>query len=66
MVKIDATKIRQWIAYTPDGKAIAGLGVHDFSRNHSVHLVAFTDVKYYDLQAGTGLIDEWFRESYEK
>ena len=66
MVKIDASKIRQWLAYAPDGQIVWGLSVHDFCENHSVHLTAFTDVRYYDLQAGTGLIERWFHDSYEK
>ncbi len=66
MVSIDATKIRQWIAYDPTGKVIAWLAVHDFCENHSVHLVAFTDQKWYHFQPGTGLIDRWFSESYDR
>lgn len=66
MVAIDATKIRQWIAYDNTGKVSGGLAVHDFVEDHSVHLVAFTDQKSYHSQPGTGLIDEWFRESYER
>lgn len=66
MVGIDASRVRQWIAYDPSGKVMGGLAVHDFVDNHSVHLVAFTDQRSYHLQPGTGLIDEWFRESYER
>jgi hypothetical protein len=66
MVDIDATKIRQWLAYDSSWKVIGGLAVHDFLEDHSVHLVAFTDTKSYDLQAGTGLMDAWFADSYSK
>jgi hypothetical protein len=66
MVSLDASKVRQWLAYDPSGKVIGGLAVHDFLEDHSVHLVAFTDTKSYDLQAGTGLMDAWFADSYEK
>ncbi len=66
MVGIDATKIRQWLIYDPIGKVISWLAVHDFCENHSVHLVAFTDQKGYHYQPGTGLIDRWFSESYER
>ena len=66
MVDIDPTTVRQWIAYDREGKVIGGLAVHDFCGDHSVHLVAFTDQKSYTYQAGTGLIDTWFRESYER
>jgi hypothetical protein len=66
MVAIDATKVRQWIAYTPLGMPAAGLAVHDYLDTHSVHLVAFTDQKYYDTQAGTGVMWAWFRDSHEK
>lgn len=66
MVSLDASKIRQWLAYDPLGKVIWGLAVHDFLGDHSVHLVAFTEQKSYDLQAGTGLMDLWFSDSYEK
>ncbi len=66
MVSLDASKVRQWLAYNPAGKVIWGLAVHDFLGDHSVHLVAFTDQKSYDLQAGTGLMDMWFSNSYEQ
>jgi hypothetical protein len=66
MVSIDASKIRQWLAYDLSGKVIGWLAVHDFLSDHSVHLVAFTDTKSYDLQAGTGLMDAWFAGSYAR
>ncbi len=65
LVAIDPTSVRQWLVYV-DGKAEAGLAVHDYVGNHSVHLVAFTWKKAYDIQGWTWLIDEWFRESQEK
>ncbi len=66
MVSIDASKVRQWVAYSPDGVPLAGLAAHDYIDTHSVHLVAFTNQKYYDTQAGTGVMAEWFRDSKEK
>jgi hypothetical protein len=62
---IDPSAIRQWLVYR-DGKAVTGLAVLDYLGNHSVHLVAFTGKEAYDIQWGTGLIDEWFRDSQEK
>lgn len=58
-------KVRQWVAYH-DRKAVAGLACIDYLDNHSVHFVAFTSKESYPIQAGTGLIDTWFRESLEK
>ncbi len=66
MVALDSSTIRQWLAYDPSGKAISGLAVHDFLSDHSVHLVAFSDQKSYEFQAGTGLIDIWFSDSWAK
>jgi hypothetical protein len=66
MVAIDPSALRQWIAYDRDGKNIGWLAVHDYLGTHSVHLVAFTDQRAYDLQPGTGLMAEWYRDSYEK
>jgi hypothetical protein len=66
MVSLDADKVRQWMAYTPEGLPIAGLASHDYLGNHSVHLVAFTNQKYYQTQAGTAVMGEWFRDSKEK
>ena len=62
---IGPENIRQWLAYDPSGKAVAGLSVHDYHGDHSVHLSAFTGRDAYPIQAGTGLIDEWFRTSLE-
>lgn len=58
-------KVRQWLAYH-DGKPVAGLACLDYLDNHSVHFVAFTSREAYPLQAGTGLIDTWFRDSLER
>lgn len=66
MVSLDASKVRQWLAYDTTGHVVGGLAVHDFLTDHSVHLVAFTEQKSYDLQAGTGLMDIWFADSYER
>lgn len=66
MVSIHPDTVRQWVAYSPEGIAIAGLAAHDYIDNHSVHLVAFTNQKYYDTQAGTAVMGEWFRDSKEK
>lgn len=55
--------IRQWLCYDQDGQAIAGLAVHDYNGDHSVHLSAFTGKAAYGVQGGTGLIDAWFKES---
>lgn len=66
MVAINSSAVRQWVAYSTDGVAIAGLAAHDYIDNHSVHLVAFTNQKYYDTQAGTAVMGEWFRDSKEK
>lgn len=56
MVALGEKNIRQWIAYTDEGIPAAGLAVHDYLGTHSVHLVAFTNQKYYDTQAGTGVM----------
>ena len=56
MVAIHADKVRQWVAYSPEGIPVAGLAAHDYLGTHSVHLVAFTNQKYYDTQAGTGVM----------
>lgn len=62
---INPKSVRQWLVYV-DGLAVAWLAVLDYVGNHSVHLVAFTGKAAYDIQWGTGLIDEWFRDSQEK
>lgn len=65
MTSLDAKSVRQWIAYNPAGIPIGGLAVHDYLDTHSVHMVAFTDPRYYEFQAGTGLMYEWFDDSYK-
>lgn len=42
--------IRQWLCYDTTGKAIAGLAVHDYNGDHSVHLSAFTGRDAYVIQ----------------
>jgi hypothetical protein len=66
MVAIHGDKVRQWLAYDSTGRQIGGLAVHDYLGDHSVHLVAFTDQQAYDLQPGTGLMAEWYRDSSKK
>ncbi len=58
--------IRQWLCYDGEWKAVAGLSVHDYNGDHSVHLSAFTGKDAYPIQGGTGLIDAWYRESLSK
>ena len=48
------------------GKIVAGLAVLNYCGNSSVHLVAFTGPDAKAIQAGTGLIDRWFDDSYKK
>jgi hypothetical protein len=62
---IDPSKIRQWLVYK-DAKPVAGLAVLDYLDDHSVHFVSFTGKDSYDVQWGTGLIDEWFADSVKK
>lgn len=47
------------------GKPVAGLAVLDYNGNSSVHLVAFTGPDAKKIQAGTGLVDRWFADSFE-
>ncbi len=49
MVAINPSKIRQWLVYI-DNEPVAGLAVHDYIENHSVHLIAFTGKKAYPIQ----------------
>jgi hypothetical protein len=65
ITSIAPESIRQWICYDPSGKAVAGLAVHDYNGDHSVHLSAFTGKDAYPIQWGTGLIDEWYRSSLD-
>lgn len=62
MIEIDPSSVRQWLCYDTSGTPVAGLAVHDYL-GCSVHLVAFTGKDAYPIQGGTGLIDEWFRDS---
>ena len=61
MSAIDKKSVRSYIAYYKD-IPIAGLAVHDYHKS-SVHMVAFTNRKYYKFQSGTWLIDRWFSDS---
>jgi hypothetical protein len=54
--------VRSYIAYDGD-TPVAGLAVHDYLGNSSVHLVAFTTAAAHSTQAGTGLIDRWYMDS---
>lgn len=42
-------KVRQWMVFH-EGEPVAGLAVIDYIGNHSVHFVAFTSKKAYDIQ----------------
>ena len=66
LTAIDPESVRQWLVYSTDSKPIAGLAVHDFLENQSVHMVAFTTKEAYPYQAGTGLIDAWFEDSWKR
>jgi hypothetical protein len=65
MSGLDADSVRSYVCYRGD-TPISGLAVHDYSGNASVHLVAFTSKEAGPLQAGTGLIDQWFLDSVER
>lgn len=63
ITQINPLNIRNYVAYY-DGKIVAGLAVHDYNDGKSsVHLVAYTNRKYYHTQAWTGLIDRWYEDS---
>lgn len=65
ITKINPQNTRSYVAYY-DGKIIAWLAVHDYNdEKSSVHLVAYTNRKYYNTQAGTWLIDRWYEDSYK-
>jgi hypothetical protein len=49
-----------------NGEVAAGLAVLDYCGNSSVHLVAFTGPAAKPVQAGTGLIDRWFADSWAR
>lgn len=65
MTDIGKGSIRSYVCYHGDSP-IAGLAVHDYSDNASVHLVAFTGKEAKPFQAGTGLVDRWFSDSTDK
>lgn len=65
MTSIDPGSIRNYVAYMGD-RPIAGLAVHDYHPDSTVHLVAFTSREAKSSQAGTGLIDRWFADSVER
>lgn len=65
MAGIDPSAIRSYVCYQGD-IPLAGLAVHDYAGNASVHLVAFTGKKSKPFQAGTGLIDRWFSDSVDR
>lgn len=54
--------IKNMICFYKD-KVIAGLSVIDYNWNSSAHLVSFLTKDWKQIQAGTGLIDYWFRNS---
>lgn len=62
MTETEENAVRSYVCYRGD-TPIAGLAVHDYSGNASVHLVAFTGPDAKDCQAGTGLMDRWFSDS---
>lgn len=62
MTKIQEESVRSYVCYRGD-TPIAGLAVHDYNGNSSVHLVAFTGREAKRCQAGTGLMDRWFSDS---
>ncbi|MDP2104104.1 MAG: GNAT family N-acetyltransferase [Candidatus Gracilibacteria bacterium] len=64
LTSINAKSVRSYLCYHLD-QPIAGLAVHDYNGNSSVHLVAFTSNEARPYQAGTGLIDRWFADSVE-
>lgn len=64
MAAIDPTSIRSYVAYQGD-TPLCGLAVHDYLRS-SVHLVAFTRAEAKHTQAGTGLMDRWFADSFAR
>lgn len=61
MTDIEPKNIRSYIAVSKDN-ILWWLAVHDY-HSSSVHMVAFTNKKYYKLQPGTWLIDTWFSDS---
>lgn len=58
-------EIRNFICYLWE-VPIAGLAVLDYNGNSSAHLVSFITKEWKQNQAGTWLIDYWFKSSLEK
>lgn len=63
MAAIAPNDVKSYVA-RHDGKIVAGLAVLNYAGNSSAHLVAFTGPDAKAIQAGTGLIDRWFADSY--
>jgi Acetyltransferase (GNAT) domain len=57
--------LRSWVV-EHKGEIVAWLAVCDYEEHSSVHMVSYLSDAGRDIQAGTGLIAEWFRESAEK
>lgn len=64
MIGIDPRSIRSYVCYRGE-TPVAGLAVHDYAGNASVHLVAFTGKESHPFQGGTGLMDRWFHDSVD-
>lgn len=61
---IDVKSVRSYVCYRGE-TPVAGLAVHDYAGNASVHLVAFTGKDAKASQCGTGIIDRWFHDSVD-
>nr|MDD3720755.1 hypothetical protein [Candidatus Gracilibacteria bacterium] len=61
----DKGEIRNFVCFLGDFP-IAGLAVLDYNGNSSAHLVSFITKEGKQYQAGTGLIDYWFKSSLNK
>lgn len=64
MKSLGTSSVRSYVCYRGD-TPLAGLAVHDYASNASVHLVAFTGKESKPFQAGTGLMDRWFSDSVD-
>ncbi|MDD5770377.1 MAG: hypothetical protein PHE25_05400 [Candidatus Gracilibacteria bacterium] len=60
----DNGSIKNILCYHKD-KVVAGLAVINYNGNSSAHLVAFLTNEGKTLQAGTGVMDYWFKMSLE-
>lgn len=60
----DKNDIKNMICFY-NKKVVAWLSVIDYNWNSSAHLVSFLTKEWKWLQAGTGLIDFWFKSSLE-